>query len=280
MREAGNVPAIDAARRIVAYESARLEVAELELELADRREALHRLLGAHGDATGWTAAGALEAPPVEVPVPDEVERRAIEASLDLAASRAALDGMARRNGLARTEGWMPEIELDVHVLEGEPETPTGGASELRVGAGASVSVPLFDRRQGTVRARVAAFDALMERHHGIAIDVRSGARRLANHVRSQHARARHLSDVVVPAARAVLEQSVLQYDAMQIGIFELLAARRELLAIEVAEVLARRDYWTAVAALHALLTGKLVHREVQAASPRMDGSGGEAEGGH
>jgi outer membrane protein TolC len=42
---------------------------------------------------------------------------------------------------------------------------------------------------------------------------------------------------------------------MQIGVFQLLSARREALDVELAELETLREYWTAVAALQALLTG-------------------------
>src|SRR6187399_3276069 len=51
MLEAGNVPELDAASQEIAYERARITVAQLELEVATERERVQRLLGTHGTDT-------------------------------------------------------------------------------------------------------------------------------------------------------------------------------------------------------------------------------------
>ena len=90
-----------------------------------------------------------------------------------------------------------------------------------------------------------------------------------------HARARHQERVVVPARKRVLEQALLQYNAMQVGIFQLLDAQRAQLDAELAAVEALREYWTAKAAFDALLAGRLVESggaEAPAAMPRASGA--------
>ena len=62
----------------------------------------------------------------------------------------------------------------------------------------------------------------------------------------------------VPAQAKVLEQTLLQYNGMQLGIFQLLQARREQLDIDLAYVETLREYWTARAALDAVLSGRQV----------------------
>jgi outer membrane protein TolC len=61
--------------------------------------------------------------------------------------------------------------------------------------------------------------------------------------------------VIVPAQARVAEQLLLHYNAMQIGVFELLQARREQLDLQLAYVDTLREYWTNLAALQALLAG-------------------------
>ena len=85
--EAGNVPELDLATQVAAYEEARATTAELELERAASRERLTRLLGLHGAETEWAIAGPLE-PAAEDAVPDGLERSAIEASVERSRRRA------------------------------------------------------------------------------------------------------------------------------------------------------------------------------------------------
>jgi outer membrane protein, heavy metal efflux system len=265
--DAGAFNDLEAATQIVSYERARLEVGNLELELSGRRERLHRLLGLHAEHTAWTIDASLPALPDGLPTIDDLENVALTASLELAASRSELEAIAQQTGLARTEGWLPEIAVDYHALVGNPD-PADSNGALRSGAGVSLSVPLFNQNRGQTRAAEAKFDAQLERHIGASVDIRSAAREVANHLRATHAAARHLGEVVLPAQRRVLDQTLLQYNAMQVGVFELLAAERAVLEVELAEIDARAAFWTAHAAYHALLAGARVPGEAMS-----DGNG-------
>jgi outer membrane protein TolC len=257
---AGNVAEIDARTQEAAYARTRVSVAQLELEVASRREVLNRLLGLHGDETRWTTQGMLPSAPARVGVPDEIETRALEASLELGEARHRLEAVSRRIGVTRAEGWMPDLSVDVHSLYGNPERRPGEPVEgpWRFGGGVSLTVPLFNRRQGTLAAQQAELAAQLERYVGAAIDIRSAARDARNRLVSAHARARRYEEEIVPAQRRVTEQTLLQYNAMQIGIFQLLQARREELDVELAYVETLREYWTAAAAVDALLQGRRV----------------------
>jgi cobalt-zinc-cadmium efflux system outer membrane protein len=281
LADAGSINALESASKVVSYERARLSVSALELELADRREALQRLLGLHGEQAGWGIDDPLPALPDAPPAIEDLENKAIAASLELAASRSELDALARRTGLERTEGWLPEIAVDYHALVGTPpDSPQLGG--VRTGAGVSLSVPLFNQNRGQTRAAEAAFDGRLERHIGLSVDIRSAARELGNRLRAHHGAARHIAEVVLPAQRRVLDETLLQYNAMQIGVFELLAAEQAVLDVELAELSARADYWTTAAAYTALLAGARVDKrghENQANSLEPM-SGGEVGGGH
>lgn len=281
MLAAGNLPELDVASQEAAYQKARITVARLELDATTARERVQRLLGTYGTDTAWRVRDALPAAPEQAAVPEKLETRALRASLDLMEAKQRLEGLARRAGITRTEGWLPDVTADVHALTGTPDSSsaTTSASDWAFGAGVSVALPVFDRGQGTAAALEAEFDALLERYHGIAIDLRSAAREARAGVQSAHARARQYQDVIVPAQRGVTEQTLLQYNAMQVGIFQLLQARREELDVQLAQVETLREYWSAVAALDALLAGRRVAPDASGPSASMDVSA-ESAGGH
>jgi cobalt-zinc-cadmium efflux system outer membrane protein len=257
MLQAGNVAALEVANEEAAYERARVDAARRELEVATQRENLQRLLGLHGEATQWRVQAG-PAPVAALPnVGDDLERRALTASLPLREMRQRLEALARRAGWTRAAGAVPDIAVDVHGLHGDPDTEIGSTEEgWRFGAGVSIEIPLFDRRQGTAASLEAEFDALLESYYGLAVEVRSAAREARASVVSAHARARQYQDVILPAQRRVSEQTLLQYNAMQLGIFQLLEARRAELDVELESVDTLREYWSAVARLDALLAGQ------------------------
>ena len=251
--EAGNIRELDAAQQVAAFERARVSVARMELEVADRREAMNRLMGAYASATEWTIRGELSPTPEQPTIPEHAETRALTASVSLRQMRMRLEATARRTGLSRSRGWIPDVAVDFHALYGNPDVNRDGS--WRFGAGVSTTLPIFDQRRGDTRSLEAEFDGMMERYVGAAIDLRSEVRAAVNRARSAHGRARQYERVIVPAQREVLRQTMLQYNAMQIGVFQLLQARREELDAMLSAVDARREYWTAVAALEALMRG-------------------------
>lgn len=276
--EAGNVRELDASSRIAAFERARVTVAKLELEVAERRESLQRLLGLYGTLADWTIAPELEAAPEHPDLAEDVETRALKANLDLASAKQRLEAIAKRTGITRTEGWLPRIDVDVHSLIGNLRDTS--QERVRWGGGVGIDVPIFDHQQGTLRVREAELDSWLERYQGLAIDVRSAAREASARLRSAHKRAQQYQSVIVPAQNKVMEHTVLQYNAMQLGVFQLLDARRAQLevALDYADTL--REYWSACAEMDALLAGRVVHPYASAGVESVANSSDDLQGGH
>ena len=278
--QAGNARALDTARQVAAYERARIGVAELELARAVARERLVRLLSLHGPEAAPRVAGTLPDVPEASPPLERLETRAVEASLELRASHAQLQAHAYRTGAARTAGLLPDVTLEGRARHASDDSAEVAAGEepWSFGAGVNVELPLFDRGQGATRASEAAFDAELERYHGMAVEVRSAAREAAAAVESAAARGRQYGQLILPAQKKVLDETLLQYNAMQVSVYELLRAQTELLEAELEQVEVLREYWTARAALDALLRGHRVRTrdmaDAAAVSAEVDTTGG------
>ena len=266
---AGNVSDLRLAGTVAAYEAARSEAALAELDAHAARETLNDLLGLHGASTGWTMASA-PALPSAVTIPDNLEQVAVRASLDLRAARARSELLARRLGLERTRGWLPTIEV-VGLAEQHGE-------EWEWGGGLRVGLPLFDQNRGETAAVEADFHASLEDLQGAAVSIRALARRLGTRLRVAHARAVHAEMQLVPAKRRVVAEMVLHHNAMQVDVFRLLAAQRDLNLAEMTAAEAVRDFWDARAALDALLAGARVDlvgagQRFRSTSPETSGDG-------
>ena len=102
-----------------------------------------------------------------------------------------------------------------------------------------------------------------------------------NRVESAGKRARHYRDAALPARERALAETLLQYNAMQIGVFQLLEVQRRVTDTGVSYVETLLEYWKARAALDQVLAGR--HRVVSLASVSRGASpsaGGEASSGH
>jgi cobalt-zinc-cadmium efflux system outer membrane protein len=248
-------------------------VAEAELATLEARERLNAALGLSGEATRWTTVDLAEAPDKPALETAAVEKRAIASSLDLSHLARQAEAAARRAGLARTAGILPHLEGGLH---GEHD---GFVWEL--GAHLTVSLPVFDRGQGREAAARAEVLALRERYVATAVGLRAAARSAMNRVESAAARARHYRAALLPARKKALAETVLQYNAMQVGVFRVLDAEREVTDAAIGYIDTLLEYHVARAGLDQILAGR--HRGVMgmAASSGMGrGSGGDSGDTH
>lgn len=273
LREAGNVTAVDLLAEQALFEDARLELVAAEQRAAESRDALARLLGLAGPAASLRLAGAL--PPVPE-TPDEpfvrpgadgepaldvtaLERAAVAASLDLAAARADVEAAARRAGVVRPEGVLPSLSAG-----GELERSGG---EWEAGPEVSVRLPLFDAGQAHVAAARSDLRRRVALYEATAVDVRARARTLAARVAAARRTAVQYQTVVLPLRAELVRQTLLQYNAMQTGVFGLLQAQQLEAAAVRRTVDAIEAYWTARADLDLLLAGVAPDLSADGASP-------------
>ncbi len=248
---AGNGPGRDLAIEEMAYEEARLRAAELELQIIETRERFSRMLGRD--------PGPLApAPPLEAwSLPEDIERAVIARSLALRSLDLEIAAAERRQTAARVQGLAPEVEIFAEAerrerawesaLGVELSLPSSGRGE-RVGSRAEVE-------------RLRAQRVQAER------EVRSSARETELRLASAVRRARHVQDVLLPARERVLAETLLHYNAMQLGLDALLDAWRGRAEVEALAADARREALTARAAMDALLAGARVDAPRAAASP-------------
>jgi outer membrane protein, heavy metal efflux system len=272
---AGNLPDIDLATQHAAVESSRIDVAEAENLLLDARENLNTALGLSGEQTRWTLEAPLSDPPAGAPPTEKIEQRAIEASFELAELQARMQVASRRAGLAQTEGALPHLSGGFH---GEND----GVS-WEIGGHVTLGLPVFDRNQGRVMSARSEFGAQRERYVATATALRATVRSALNRVESAGRRARHYRDAVLPARERALAETLLQYNAMQLSVFQVLESQRQVTQTAVAYVETLLDYWNARAALDQIVAGR--HRGLSlgpasAARMSMPSGSGSPEAGH
>jgi outer membrane protein, heavy metal efflux system len=259
---AGNAPMLDLARKEVAYEEARARAAELELEVVATRERLGQLVRTDPGTLAPPSIGALS-------IPADVEATAVSKSLALRAIDASIQAAERSRTAAQVEGFAPDVGI---FLESERRHGQWDAV-----AGLELSVPFLSFGRGENVRAGAAVDRLVAERARIDLEVRSAARETALRLASAHRRARHYEEVLVPATQRVLDETLLHYNAMQVGLDVLLDAWRARTEVEVGLAETRREALTAQAAMDALVAGALVAGPGTTVSTSRSTS---SEGGH
>jgi cobalt-zinc-cadmium efflux system outer membrane protein len=244
--EAGNLSDLDLANERASTLQLETELARSELDVVNAREELARLLGAEG----FRVPAKLPELPASEPQVDRLEDRAVNARADLAAARKQVESLDHAISLAKTSRWtgMVEIGADVARLkDGHVVVAPRGAIEL----------PIFDQRTAMI-AKLEALDrAAKQTERAIGIDVRSDVRRSRAKVTALRKLADRYATVVVPTRESVVKLSQTHYDAMLLGVYQLLQARQAEVNAWRDWVETLRDYWIARAELERACGGRL-----------------------
>lgn len=264
LHQAGNITDLSWATERALYEEARLAYTNAEVNVRARREELNAGMGLWGRPGGeWTAVERL--PPAAPPGPElaELEAYALERSLELALERQRFAAAAKRANLEQARGWVPELEAGVSV-ELEPESD----GELSLGPAIALELPLFYQGQGEVGAARARMRQAQRRHADVAVRIRAAARAAAARLEAAAKTAEYYREVLLPLRQQIVEETQLQFNAMSVGVFQLLQAKRDQIETGRAYVETLLDYWTARARVDQLRSGRLPSTSVSPGTGR------------
>lgn len=256
MQQAGNLRNLDLATEQASHAQAKIEMAKAQSEAVQTREKLNKLMGAFGTQTNWTVAARLpEIPGSEVST-SQMESRAIQQRLDLAAARQQFVAEARAIGIARADAILQQAEVGAHY-EHEVE---GGVHSI--GPSVNVPIPIFNQGQAAVARGSAKMRQAEQRYLALAADIRSDVRAARDRMLLSRRQIEYFKSTALPTRTRVTEESQLQYNAMQIGPFQLLQAKQEEVKTGAESVEALRDYWVARAELEKAVGGRLTGKFV------------------
>jgi cobalt-zinc-cadmium efflux system outer membrane protein len=262
--EAGNINELALSTARTGYEQARLELAQEELEEVESREQVNRLLGLRGEATSWKVAEVLPAIPASEPGIEHLEEVAIRERLDVASARTEELLLSKAVDLARRTRFFGRLEIGVDTHR-DPDGPRV------LGPNLVIELPIFDQRQGTI-ARLEAQHRQQERRvAGLIVDARSEVRLARARLEAARRSAFHYRDTVLPLRSAVLDQSLLLYNGMFLGPYDLLAARQAEVEAQRGYLQASRNYWLARADLERAVGGALPRQPAAAPPPHAQG---------
>ncbi len=248
--DAGNINDLELAQQQSLYEQIALDTLRSEGELLEHREALTRAMGVWGKETTWQVENKLsELPTVEVPL-QHVESVAIAQRLDLAGARNEMQSIAYALGLAKNFRYLGGANVGVTY-----ERTFAGSTVM--GPGAALELPIFDQRQAVIARLEALFRQSHARETELAINIRSEVRSARNRIVYARKLVERYAQVLVPLRERVVKLSQEQYNAMLIGVFQLLIAKQNEVNVYREFIEALRDYWTARADLERAAGGRL-----------------------
>jgi outer membrane protein, heavy metal efflux system len=251
---AGNLKDLEVSKERSLYEQTKLEVASLEIAVLEAREKLNVLMGLWGHQIVWEIVQGLPQIPLDEEDFTYIENEAIANSIDLKVRYQRLLATAAGFGIDTTRLVFPQLDIGV---SGEREE-----GFWYVGPAFSLGIPLFDF--GKVNSAKARAKIMQEwnQYTALAIDIRSCARSSRFSLLNAFRQSRYLEEVVVPLAEQITHFTLLQHNAMQLGVFHLLAAKREELEKKIQSVYMRQEYWIAKIKLLTLLNGHVLGKHL------------------
>lgn len=271
LRAAGNVRELDVLTERALFEETKVALAEAQARAQEQRENLATLLGLW-DRTGehWRIEPRL---PVAAPLDLEakvLESRVVAASLDLRAMHHAIVALGQSIGLRRVEVTFDTLEAGVVT---EREADEGWAT----GPTLSTSVPLFQFGQAVGALARARMARAYERYTELAVRVRRSARAAYLASATAGENSRYLREVVLPLRVRITEQTQRQFNAMQLGVFRLLEAKREEIEAGRRYVETLRDHWVARVRLESIMLGRIPRARFGLGDMAQDGRSAPAD---
>ncbi len=247
---AGNMIALDVSMQRAFYERAKIELSSWEIRVLEARENLNKLMGLWGDEIGWSFCSKIpNAPEVEADF-SNIENQVILNSVDLKAAHYELQSIAAKFGIDTSKLIFPGFDLGVSAEREEGIWYLGPAFSL--------SIPLFDFG---IANSAKAKSTIMQKwndYTSLAIEIRSRARSARFMLLNASRQTKYLKKVNIPLAEQITHYTLLQHNAMQIGVFGLLSAKQKELEEKIHYIHKQRDYWISKIELQTLLNGHMI----------------------
>jgi outer membrane protein, heavy metal efflux system len=250
LHDAGNISDLDLARDRAQTEASKVALRSAEIASRQSREQLNVLMGTWGADTEWTIDRRLPDIPTEPLDSEDVERVALARSLDLSQARQRILASGQQVGLTRATALMPELDVG-------PAAEREGEEAWKVGPSITVPIPLFDQGQGRIGRAAAELRRAQQEYYALAVRIRATGRAVQERVVGARDRALYYRDILLPLRERIVNEAQLHYNAMQIGVLQLLRDREQQIETAVAYVEALREYWMARTDLSQVVSGRL-----------------------
>lgn len=253
MAQVGNWSRLNQAKEQSVLADTLAAQARAENTAFSEREKLIRVLGLWGPQAQFKLPDRLPELPTSLLDSKTIEAQALAQRLDVRAAAAQAEAVGRSLGFVRSTGLINALDW-----KGFRETTTDQNTfdkERKRGWELELPIPIFDWG-GAANARAqASYAQALAKIQMTAVTARSEAREAWHSYRTAHDLARHYRDEIVPLRQFINDQTLLQYNGMLVGVFDLINDTRTNIAAVRACIDAYRDFWLIETDLQVALSG-------------------------
>ncbi|MBU2532231.1 MAG: TolC family protein [Alphaproteobacteria bacterium] len=278
IREAGNSTPLDFEQQQNVLTQAKLDLANAEAATASARERLNVLMGLTGRQTKvWSAPTRLPSAKATASRFDDIERVAVERSIELAVLQQKIITLGYKYQLTNRQALIPDIGVGAEL---ETTKDKGERREYEVGPIFDVTLPLFDQGQARKARGIMEIRQAQDAYWALAVRIRSAARMARAEVLTAHKAVLYYEHAILPQQARLLQATTQQYNAMQEDVFRLIRAKREQIQAGRGYIDALRSYWRARSNYQQLKSGRLPDGGGGAVMVTAANGGGGDAGGH
>lgn len=242
LRKAGNISELDFARGRASYEQSKIHLIEESARTHEERAKFAFLIGMcdHVDSLSFSKE-TLKIPLQEVDFKN-IEGRALSASIDLAMIKQRLETLGRAHKITNVKALVPDFKGGALAEREERVWSFGPSFEF--------TLPLFDQGQAALSKIGYQVRALQEEYHHKTLQIRSNAHMLQHKFSNVKKRISAFERDLLLVHQTIVDETLLHYNAMQVSIFDLIAAKKQ-------QIQAQKNY------LQALLESCLLSTQIQ-----------------
>ncbi len=271
MAKVGNFSKLSQMREQVFHADATAALAKARLSAVVARERLSRRMGLSGTQLDYRLPERLPDLPDVTIAPVDAERTALQRRLDVLMAKRSMEAMSANLGLTKATRFVNVLEVG-YVNESNTHEKRQNGYEI------DIEIPLFDWGDARLARAEATYMQGVHRLQNVALAAQSEVRESYQTYRTAYELARYYRDEIVPLRKRIADENVLRYNAMQIGVFELLADARDQIASVNGYIDASREFWIAETDLQLALSGASAEGGASLRTARMPGA--SSTGGH
>ena len=238
-RDAGNISDLELQVQRAEATQARIALHDAQLDLADARATLQKLLGISALRSAWAVPESLpDMPPSALPMADELAARAIEQRLDIASARGHVQALRVKHESTRRYRLLVDSRVGA-TLDREAD----GAR--RVGPSAEIALPVFQQGQGAVARVEAELAAAMAKLEELEISAQAELARQVSRRELAREQVQAYREGLIPEREAVVARLTEQANYMLVDSFAVLMARQQEYDAYAGYVDAQLKFWNA-----------------------------------
>lgn len=248
MADVGNFSKLRLQREQLLHAEMGAELARARQNEANARERLTRLLGLAGAQRHFTLPERLPDLPAS-PLPEQdIVNKAMDSRLDLRMARLEIEGLAKSLGLTRSTRFVNVLDAS-YLNKSATGAPNARGYEIEL------VLPIFDWGDARAAKAEGLYTQALHRVAATAVNAESEVRDSYGTYRTAFDPARRYRDEIAPLRKSISEETMLRYNGMLIGVWELLADARQQVAGANAAIQAQKDFWVAESNLQMSLNG-------------------------